>query len=223
MLTEWHSAGTPSDEDSQGNLRGFVTRDSAIPDSQSIMTIDSSEDDEHVPVTPPCAQPAASLDTVYHRVVEEARLKRKAEQRDSILATDKSPLTPLVEVCVRERERQSWLDMTSSQRGCNFCAFTGFVPTLQGMLEDLKDYLVRAETGIAIADELVKKSGEGCVCPPSGDGQQSSKRRAFRNPFNTESARAASVASARKVPEDIDTSDSDDDVPLRRSTRAGRR
>ncbi len=143
---------------------------------------------------PPCAQPPASLDTVYHRVVEESRLKRKAEKQG-----EPRPLQALVEACARQDQRQ---------HGCNLCAFKGFVPTLQGMLEDLKDEVVRLESGMEIAARLLENPEEGCVCPPSGDGQQSAKRRALGSPFRP-----------RKVAEQIDPSDSDDDVPIRRRNR----
>lgn len=189
------------------------------------MTVDSSED-EGVPATPPCAQSAPSLDTVYHQVVEGSRLKRKAEVqtdgRAPLSLEDKSPLTPLVEACERERHRQQTFDAAVPRQDCGFCALTAFVPTFQRMLEDLKDYLVRAETGLAIAEGLLDKCQGGCVCAPSDVAQKSAKRRALGSPFQPRQERS-SVKSTRRFLEEVDTSGSDDDVPIRRTRRSGRR
>lgn len=240
MLTRCMAESSASDVDSRGNLRGFIEDDEdeddgkVIPDSQdqSVVTISDDEDDRPPVTPPPCHQPTPSLDTVFHQVEEESRRKRKAETEHGGRAPlkwkdDGSPLSSLVEVCERERKMRDARD-TPSSKGCDFCAFQGFVPSVQGMLDDLKDNVVRTETGLAIAAELLKKCHKGCVCPPSGGGENNNhgaKQRALGSPFNPRKEAVASRHS-RRVMEDIDdsvsTSDSDDE-PLRRTTRARRR
>ncbi|KJZ68609.1 hypothetical protein HIM_07528 [Hirsutella minnesotensis 3608] len=210
------SGSRESDEDCRGNLRDFV-----VPDSQSIVMIDSSEDDR-VPATPSCAQPTPSLNTVYHRVVEESHSKRKAEKQGvqglPLSVNGNGSLSPLVEACERERHRQSLLDTTPSRQDCDLCAFRGFLPKLQRILEDVKDYVVRAEAGFAVAEELLNKCDGKCTCAPCGVTQGSAKRRVLGSPFQPEQGRR-SMLGARAVLESSDSSDTDENVPLRSRRR----
>ena len=193
--------------------------DFVIPDSQSEGSVVSLEPfhDGVAETPPPCAQP--SLDTMYHRVVEQSHLKRKAvQQRGRRISLASSPRSPLAGLGQTQPRLQSLIGRPS-RTPCGVHALTDFLPSLHQAVDSAKDELIRVEAALVAVEELLKQCGDSCVCLNKHDSRCPVSRSVLGSPFQAAGAGAQFTHSMKEEKVGGDSASSDSDVPLARTNR----